>query len=196
MKKIDYLNLKQYQLINKIGSGTLSDVYRAKDKKSNILYEAKIISKATNADTPISTNFSRDFGVISENDHASIHKMIGFSPVNFQNENMPVIISEFMGNGTLKEIIEIDRKSKNSHILTDTRKLIIIYGIASAISNLHSYSIAHQDLKPSNILLDDYLCPQITDIGLTKYFHPDPKSMSKPIYSPPELFLKSEHPLA
>ena len=49
-----------------------------------------------------------------------------------------------------------------------TRKLIIVYGIASAMSYLHKHDIIHRDLKPTNILMDDFLFPKIADFGLAK----------------------------
>lgn len=47
--------------------------------------------------------------------------------------------------------------------LSDTQKLIIIYGIASGMEHLHSHDIIHRDLKPANILLNDHMYPIICD---------------------------------
>lgn len=49
-----------------------------------------------------------------------------------------------------------------------TRKLIIIHGIASGVSYLHSHDIIHRDLKPSNILFDENFLPKIADSGFSK----------------------------
>lgn len=43
-----------------------------------------------------------------------------------------------------------------------------IYGIASSMSYLHKLGILHRDLKPDNILVDDFLLPKLADFGLSK----------------------------
>lgn len=47
----------------------------------------------------------------------------------------------------------------------NTKDLIIIFGIASSMSYLHSYDILHRNLKPSNIFIDEKYHPKIADFG-------------------------------
>ncbi|KAL2327894.1 hypothetical protein Fmac_021321 [Flemingia macrophylla] len=66
-----------------------------------------------------------------------------------------------------------DTKSK---MLGWSRRLHIICGIARGLMYLHQDSrlrIVHRDLKASNILLDENLCPKISDFGLAKIFGGD-----------------------
>ena len=53
-------------------------------------------------------------------------------------------------------------------IYDSTRKMIIIYGVASAIQFLHKNSIFHRDIKPENILLDENGNPYLSDFGLAR----------------------------
>ena len=100
--------------------------------------------------------------------HPSIIRFIGFSSTNFHHEPKPVIITEFLPNGSLYDILELERKSLIDFDWNSTRKLIIIYGIASAMDHLHFNNIIHRDLKPANILMDEFLCPKVGDFGLSK----------------------------
>jgi TPR repeat protein len=52
--------------------------------------------------------------------------------------------------------------------LTDTQKIIVLYGVARGMATLHSLHILHRDLKPANILLDSRGYPRIADLGLAK----------------------------
>lgn len=45
--------------------------------------------------------------------------------------------------------------------------MMIVYGIAAAMSHLHSMNIIHRDLKPSNVLIDHLLNPKLTDFGIS-----------------------------
>lgn len=62
----------------------------------------------------------------------------------------------------MENLIQKEKYSSND-ILKNINKLIIIYGVASAMSYLHSHKILHRDLKPDNILIDDFLFPKIAD---------------------------------
>lgn len=72
------------------------------------------------------------------------------------------------------------------------KKLINIYGIASAMSYLHSQRIIHRDLKSGNILEDDHFYPRIADFGLSKNLDTSNTSSSgvkgTPSYIPPEVW--------
>ena len=102
-----------------------------------------------------------------------------------------------MTNGSLADIIDLERKGLCKDQWNETRKLINIYGIASALSFLHSHEIIHRDLKPDNILMDEYLLPKIADFGLSKMKHKNveslslessPKLIGTPLYIAPEIW--------
>ena len=58
--------------------------------------------------------------------------------------------------------------NENNDTFDDTRKLIIIYGIAVGMSYLHLHNILHRDLKPSIIYLDKYFYPKISGFHISK----------------------------
>ena len=44
----------------------------------------------------------------------------------------------------------------------------IIKGICEGLQYLHNRGIVHMDLKPANVLLDDFMVPKITDFGTSR----------------------------
>lgn len=137
--------------------------------------------------------------IISRLEHPSILKFIGYSPIDFNKKQKPVIITEFSINGSLGELLELERMKKKIKGWDDTKKLICIYGIAKGMAYLHSHDIIHRDLKPDNIFLDDFLFPKIADFGLSKIYNDPSINASNlktteeikgtPIYIAPEIWL-------
>ena len=160
--KKELINLADFILQNLIGQGAFGKVFKIKEIKSSETYAAKILStKIENLSEDQLIDISRELNIMSKLNHPSVLKYIGFSPIDFKKKPKPVIITEYAQNGTLEELISIERNSPLRPNLDDTRKLIILYGIASAMSYLHSHDIIHRDLKPANILIDDFLFPKV-----------------------------------
>ena len=207
MTENNFLNLKRYEVKKQIGEGSFGKVYIVQDKKTKQIYAAKIAKKKVEKENPKEMlNISREVNIISKIRHPSILQFIGYSPISFNKKSKPVIITEFSPNGTLKDILDLERKNKTVSGLDNTKKLIIIYGIANGMAYLHENSIIHRDLKPDNIFLDDYLCPKIADFGLSK-INNESLSISSlkttkgelkgtPLYISPEIWISQEYSFA
>lgn len=125
--------------------------------------------------------------------HPCVIKFIGYSDVDFKKKKKPVIVVEYLPNGSLNNLLEGERNGKPQEGWDATKKLIIIYGIAAGMSYLHSNDIIHRDLKPDNIMLDDHLFPKIADFGVSKRFGESPDSTvgrfkGSIAYASPEIF--------
>ena len=99
--------------------------------------------------------------------HPSITKLIGYSSLDFEQKPGLVIVIEYIPNGALERILSYERDNIKPKFWSNTMKMINIYGIASAISYLHSLNILHLDIKPQNVLVDDFVFPYICDFGLS-----------------------------
>ena len=93
----------------------------------------------------------------------AILSAIGYSPKNYNNEDHPIIITEYMSNGSLEKMLYLNKKSSAPPEFTSNKKYIILLGVALGMKYLHHKGIIHRDLKPDNILLDDNLYPHICD---------------------------------
>lgn len=87
----------------------------------------------------------------------------------FEDEFYNYMILEYCSKGSLSSIIKSgDLKSQNE-------KIYYMKKTAEAIHFYHSKGIAHRDIKPNNVLLDDYGLPKLIDFGICEmlYFNPD-----------------------
>lgn len=86
--------------------------------------------------------------------------------IDFKEQRKPVIVTEFFSNVVLEQILDLEKMNKKISGWDKTKKLINIYGIASGLSYMNSHNILHCCLSPSNVYLNDILCPKIGDFGL------------------------------
>ena len=183
------INLNKYTKKVKIGEGSFYKVYKVTDNDTNSVYAAKITIDKKNQE-----NSFRQYQIISTLNHPSIIKYIGYSPVDFKNKPKSTIISEYYSNGSLDSLLDLDRKGMSLQIYDNTKKLIIIYGIASGMSYLHSNKVLHMDLKPSNILLNENLFPIIAGFNLARYFDNFEKRINGTLaYISPEVLKNHEY---
>ena len=115
--------------------------------------------------------------------------LFGYSLTNFKGENHPIMITEYMSNGSLDSLFNnTDQK------LSPTKKYIILLGIALGMKYLHYKGIIHRDIKPGNVLLDENFHPKICDFGCSKSSTDAifnlvlPDQEGTPIYMAPEIF--------
>lgn len=197
-----YFDIKQLELINKIGDGPFAEVYQAKDKKTETFFSAKIFKKLIEVGHKQGSNknFEHEIKSFTKLNHPLLVSFIGFHPSIIQPGPKPVMLTEYMSKGSLTDLLKLSKNEDTNIYFNETRKLIILYSVALAMSFLHSQKIVHCHLKPSNIMFNEDLYPKITDYYLSKYTHQNPRKLldaaadnkSAIIYLSPEAFSQSE----
>lgn len=157
------VDLKNYEHIKELASGSYGSVHSVKDKKTNKLYAAKVLVDGYD-DKDSQTLINREICILMRLNHPSIIKFYGYSLIDFDGNNNATIIMQLATNGSFFDYI-VNRKEESDN--TTLQKILI--GIARGMQYLHEEQIIHRDLKPDNILLDSEFNPLITDFGLAKY---------------------------
>ena len=157
-----FLDLSLFERQDLIYRGRNSKIIEVIDRR-NIKYAAKVSLKKIDELTRYQLiEISRGLNIILKINHPSILKFIGYSPINYKKRPKPIIIYEFASNSSLDKLIESKQPiSNNISILDDTKKLIILYGIASGMSYLHLNNIIHRDLQPNKFFLINFFIQKL-----------------------------------
>ncbi|XP_013591999.1 PREDICTED: glycerophosphodiester phosphodiesterase protein kinase domain-containing GDPDL2-like isoform X1 [Brassica oleracea var. oleracea] len=161
LKQYSYANVKRItkSFAEVVGQGGFGTVYRGTlcDGRS---VAVKILknSKGNNGE-----DFINEVSSMSQTSHVNIVTLLGFCSEGSKR----AILYEFLENGSLDNFISSKRSSN-----MDWKKLYeIALGVARGLEYLHHgcrTRIVHFDIKPQNVLLDDNLCPKVSDFGLAK----------------------------
>ena len=164
MENLSNTTLGQYQLIEEIGRGGMSHIYRAHQPSVKREVAIKILSPALQSDQNLVERFNREVEVVAALQHPYIVPVYDFGEQN----GLLYIAMAFVRGGTLADLIQ---NSPNGISVQDVVHIIV--HVADGLDYAHGKNIIHRDLKPGNILLDERKNPYIADFGLAKVLDPD-----------------------
>ena len=150
----------RYELLEVIGEGGMSIVYKARDRKLNRLVAAKVLKKEFADNKDISEKFKKEATAIA---NLSDMNIVNVLDVGHEDEdNTDYFIMELVEGKTLKDII-----ISNGRISWSTSCTIAIQ-IAKALDCAHRNGIVHRDVKPQNIIITEHGDVKVTDFGIAK----------------------------
>lgn len=163
-------DINEFELSKKINDGSFGSVYLAIEKKTGKNVAIKILQYISNEDVlRIKTN--RELEILIQTNHPAIIKIFGYCRKDFSGNDNLCIIMPLM-KGSYHNILEDIQSGLPPPGFDNSSRQKIIYGIANALKRLHSKSIAHRDIKPGNVLIDENFLPFLADFNLSKSFNP------------------------
>lgn len=148
----------RYELLEKIGEGGMSEVYKARCNKLNRFVAVKILKKQFADNEDISQKFKREATAIANLSDANIVNVLDVGT----QDNMDYIVMEYVSGKTLKELINYSGK------LNYNTAIKIALQIAKALDCAHRNNIIHRDIKPQNILVTEAGEVKVSDFGIAK----------------------------
>lgn len=158
MIKIGMLLSDRYEILEKIGSGGMSDVYKAKCHKLNRPVAVKVLKQEYSADK----NFVSKFWAEAQSAACLTHSNI-VNVYDVGNEqDVYYIVMELVEGITLKKYIE--KKGK----LEVRESIGIAMQVCQGIEAAHEQKIIHRDIKPQNIMISKDGKVKVTDFGIAR----------------------------
>ena len=157
MEKGSIIN-NRYEILSRIGTGGMSDVYKAADHKLNRNVAIKVLKKEYSSDK----NFVSKFRVEAQSAASLIHPNIVNVYDVGEDNGVYYIVMELIEGITLKSYIE--KKGR----LSVKEAISIAIQIANGIECAHNNQIIHRDIKPQNIMISREGKVKVTDFGIAK----------------------------
>ena len=148
----------RYEVLKRVGSGGMADVYMAKDHKLNRNVAVKVLKSEYVEDEKFLKKFETEAQAVARLSHPNI---VNVYDVGIE-DGINYIVMELAEGMTLKEYI------RRKGYLSPKETVEISLQIASAISHAHKNHIIHRDIKPQNILVSEIGNVKVTDFGIAK----------------------------
>lgn len=149
----------RYELVEKIGNGGMSTVYKATDMVLKRDVAVKILRDEFTTDEEFIKRFEVEAQSAARLTHPNI---VSIYDVGVEG-NLYYIVMELIQGKTLKEII-IEEKGP----LPWKWSVNVAIQIASALEIAHRNNIVHRDIKPHNIIITEDGIAKVTDFGIAK----------------------------
>jgi serine/threonine-protein kinase len=148
----------RYEILEKIGTGGMSDVYKAKDIKLNRSVAVKVLKQEFSENENFVSKFRVEAQAAAGLEHPNI---VNIYDVGEEN-GIYYIIMEVVEGITLKDYIE--KKAR----LSVKEAISIAIQVSMGIQAAHGNKIIHRDIKPQNIMISTSGKVKVTDFGIAK----------------------------
>ena len=136
----------RYEILNKIGAGGMSDVYKAKDLTLGRFVAIKVLKEEFNEDRGFVSKFRTEAQSAAGLEHPNIVNIYDVGG----EQGLYYIVMEYVEGITLKDFILKKQK------LNYNETLSIAIQVARGIEAAHAKGIVHRDIKPQNIITVSY----------------------------------------
>ena len=158
MLKTGMIIAERYEIVGKIGTGGMADVYKAMDHKLNRFVAVKVLKPEFREDTTFIKKFRSEAQAAAGLTHPNIVNVFDVG----DDGGVYYIVMELIEGITLKEYIS--KKGKLSIKEATSIAIQVSMGLEAA----HSHGIVHRDVKPQNIIISTDGKVKVTDFGIAK----------------------------
>ena len=180
--------LGPYTIIRKLGSGGMADVYFSMHEELHRPAAVKVLRPSLASDESNLQRFIQEARAAASLVHPNIVQVydVGQQDDTGQRGLIRYIAQEYVAGTNLRQYLE------QHGTLSIREALSVLLQTLAALKKSSSAGIVHRDIKPENILLTSDGDVKVTDFGLARLLHDDPKltragtTLGTPMYMSPE----------
>jgi serine/threonine protein kinase len=150
--------LRNFEVREIVASGGMGTVYRAFDVSLERMVAIKMLKREMASDQQVMESFYREARATASLNHTNIIHVYSFD----EHEGSPYIVMELADNGSLDHLIMRDG------VVPELNVLDVGIKVASALESALQRNLLHRDIKPGNILFNEYGDAKLVDFGLAR----------------------------
>ena len=179
----EFLELPGYEILEKIGEGGTSTVWKARQISLDRIVAIKALAPSSVPDPEAMGRFRLEAQAAARLKHSSIVQIYDAG----EHAGRPYLVMEYIEGCTVGDLL---RKAGR---MTERNALLVAEGVAQALAYAWDKDcIIHLDVKPDNVMLDADGAVKVTDLGLARFIGLKPRRadgdeiMGTPNYVSPE----------
>jgi hypothetical protein len=175
-------SIGRYEIRKELGRGGMAAVYLATDTLMERQVALKLMLPQLTADAQFVARFRREAKAVAQLEHRGITPVYDYGI----HQGRPYLVMRYLPGGSLSDLL-------HGAPLAPQRASKLIDELAPALDFAHQRGVIHRDLKPDNILFDEYGLPYLSDFGIVKMIEGSPQTLTvtggilgTPAYMSPE----------
>jgi serine/threonine-protein kinase len=172
----------RYQLLDDIGQGATSLIYKARDTREDRVVALKVLRASAAGHPRLSAGFRREAEVGARIVHPNVIRIYDSG----EHQGWLYLAMEYVNGRTLADILSMSSR------LTLPESELLIRQTLAALDQIHSAGIVHRDVKPSNLMSTHTGLWKLMDFGISREQGGDATvgpSLGTPEYMSPERLL-------
>jgi serine/threonine-protein kinase len=155
MKKLE---IPGYQILSKIGKGSMGIVYKAKQSSVDRIVAVKILLDSLAKNKEFIKRFEREAKIAAKLSHNNVVNAIDAGQVDGHH----YFVMEYVEGATIKDELE------QGKVFDEKVAIRVMLAVADALKHAHQRGLIHRDIKPENIILCRDGNVKLADLGLAR----------------------------
>jgi serine/threonine-protein kinase len=152
--------LGRYRMLERAGTGGMSEVWKAEDETLKRTVAVKVILGPVAQDATFRERFLREARLVAGLEHPNVLPVYDYGSSTVDGEDVSYLVMPLVAGGSLK--------GRVAGPVPPALAVSWLAAIASALDHAHAKGILHRDIKPANVLMDSQGRPLLADFGLAR----------------------------